>query len=41
MPILFAVIGTHLGCFAEGCILGASVYLVSRGKRNVLKSKKS
>lgn len=40
MPILFAVIGTPLGFFAEGCILGASVYLVSRGKRNVLKSKK-
>ena len=40
MPILFAVIGTPLGCFAEGFILGASVYLVSRGKRNVLKSKK-
>ena len=40
MPILFAVIGTPLGCFAEGSILGASVYLVSRGKRNVLKSKK-
>lgn len=40
MPILFAVIGTPLGCLAEGCILGASVYLVSRGKRNVLKSKK-
>ena len=40
MPILFAVIGTPLGCCAEGCTLGASVYLVSRVKRNVLRSKK-
>ena len=40
MPILFAVMGTPLGCFAEGAILGASVYLVSRGVRNPLKNKK-
>ena len=31
MPILFAITGSALGCFAEGAILGASVYLVSRG----------
>lgn len=40
MPILFAVAGSALGCFAEGAILGASVYLVSRGVRNPLKNKK-
>lgn len=38
MPILFAATGSALGCFAEGCILGASVYLVSRGVRNPLKN---
>ena len=40
MPILFAVAGSALGCFAEGAILGASVYLVSRGVRNPLKNRK-
>jgi len=40
MPILFAVLGTPLSCFAEGAILGASVYLVSRGVKNPLRSKK-
>lgn len=40
MPIFFAVMGTPLGCFAEGAILGASGYLVSRGVRNPLKNKK-
>ena len=40
MPIIFAVIGTPLAHFAEGCILAASVYLVSRGKKNILKAKK-
>ena len=40
MPIIFAVIGTPLAHFAEGCILAASVYLVSRGKKNILKNKK-
>lgn len=40
MPIIFAVIGTPLAHFAEGCILAASVYLVSRGKKNILKTKK-
>ncbi len=40
MPIWFAVLGTPLAHFAEGAILGASVYLVSRGKRNVLKNRK-
>lgn len=38
MPIWFAVLGTPLAHFAEGAILGASVYLVSRGKRNMLKN---
>lgn len=38
MPILFAVAGSALGCFAEGAILGASVYLVSRGVRNPSKT---
>ena len=38
MSILFAATGSALGCFAEGCILGASVYLVSRGVRNPLKN---
>lgn len=41
MPtILFAITGSALGCFAEGAILGASVYLVSRGVRNPLKNRK-
>jgi hypothetical protein len=40
MPIIFAIIGTPLAHFAEGAILGASVYLVSRGKKNLLKNKK-
>ena len=40
MPILFAVMGTALANFADGCILGASVYLVSRGVRNPLKNSK-
>lgn len=40
MPILFAVAGSALGRFAEGAILGASVYLVSRGVRNPLKNHK-
>lgn len=40
MPIIFAVLGTPLAHFAEGCILAASVYLVSRGKRNTLRNKK-
>ena len=33
MTILFAAAGTPLACFAEGAILAASVYLVSRGVR--------
>jgi len=40
VPILFAITGSALGCFAEGAILGASVYLVSRGVRNPLKNRK-
>lgn len=40
MPIVFALAATPLAHFAEGCILGASVYLVSRGVKNPLKTKK-
>lgn len=40
MPIFFAALGTSLASFAEGAVLGASVYLVSRGVRNPLKHKK-
>lgn len=40
MNILFAVIGTPLACLAEGAILAASVYLVSRGVKNPLKNRK-
>ena len=40
MPIIFAVVGTPLAAFAEGAILAASVYLVSRGAKNPLKNKK-
>ena len=41
MPILFAITGSALGSFAEGAILAASVYLVSRGVRNPLKNQGS
>lgn len=40
MPIVFAVAGTPLASFAEGAILAASVYLVSRGIKNPLKNRK-
>lgn len=40
MPIPFAIIGTALAKFAEGAILAASVYLVSRGVRNPLKNRR-
>lgn len=40
MPILFAITGSVLSSFAEGAILGASVYLVSRGVKNPLKNRK-
>ncbi len=40
MPIVFALAATPLAHFAEGAILGASVYLVSRGVRNPLKTRK-
>lgn len=40
MTILLAVAGTPLACFAEGAILAASVYLVSRGVKNPLRIKK-
>lgn len=40
MSILFALVGTPLAHFAEGAILAASVYLVSRGVKNPLKNKK-
>jgi len=40
MPIFFAVTGTVLASFAEGAILAASVYLVSRGVKNPLRNMK-
>lgn len=40
MPIMFAVAGTALSDFASGAVLGASVYLVSRGVRNQLRNRK-
>ena len=40
MTILFAVAGSPLACFAEGAILAASVYLVSRGVKNPLRNSK-
>lgn len=39
MPAIFAVLGTSLAHFAEGAILAASVYLASRGQRDVRKDK--
>ena len=40
MTLLLAAIGTQLAYFADGAILAASVYLVSRGVRNPLKNRK-
>lgn len=40
MTIVFAEAGTALASFAEGAILAASVYLVSRGIRNPLRNNK-
>lgn len=40
MPILFAAVGTPLACFMEGCVLGASIYLVAKGAKNPLKHKR-
>ena len=41
MPIFIAVAATPLAQFAaEGAVLGASVYLVSRGYKNLLRTKK-
>lgn len=40
MTIVFATAGTPLACFAEGAILAASVFLVSRGVKNPLRTKK-
>ena len=40
VPIVFATAGTALANFAEGAILAASVYLVSHGVHNPLKTKK-
>ncbi len=39
MPILFALVATPLAHFAEGAILGASVYLVSRGAKSTLRNR--
>ena len=40
MPIIFAAAATPLAHFMEGAVLGASVYLVSRGVKNPLKNRK-
>jgi len=40
MPILFAAVGTPLASFMEGCVLGASVYLVARTGKGALKHRK-
>ncbi|MEY8230472.1 hypothetical protein AALA82_02455 [Oscillospiraceae bacterium 50-16] len=40
MTITFAAVGTALAQFAEGAVLAASVYLVSRGVKNPLKTVK-
>lgn len=39
MPIFFALAATPLAHFAEGAILGASVYLVSRGAKSNLRNR--
>ena len=39
MPIFFALAATPLAHFAEGAILAASVYLVSRGAKSSLKNR--
>ncbi len=40
MPFLFTIVAAPLAHFAEGAILGASVYLVSRGHKNPIRTKK-
>ena len=40
MPIFLTAAATPLAHFAEGCILGATTYLVSRGHRSPVRSKK-
>lgn len=40
MTIFLAAAGTPLAAFSEGCILGASVYVVSRGSKNFLRIRK-
>ncbi len=40
MPIIFAVAATPLAHFAEGAILAASVYLVSRGAKSNIQDRK-
>lgn len=32
MPVFFTAVGTALTHFAEGALMGVSVYLASRGK---------
>lgn len=39
MPILFAAAGTPLASFIDGCLLGASVYIVARTGKGTLKKK--
>ncbi len=40
MPIMLAAVSAPLAQFAEGAILAASVYLVSRGVKSPLKNRK-
>lgn len=40
MPIFLAAAAAPLAHFAEGCILGATTYLVSRGYKSPLRTKK-
>lgn len=39
MPVLFAIAGTLLADFASGAMLGAAVYLTSRGRGYHLNNK--
>ena len=40
MPVLFAALGASLADFASGALLGAAVYLASRGVWNQIEEKK-
>lgn len=40
MPVLFTALGASLADFASGALLGATVYLTSRGVRNQIEDRK-